>query len=181
MNKDEGGLGVRVSFEAALGELAKKLGSITEGLDKIHTFMTANPIKTPLLRPVLGGYAAANSALTYGFMDCGGPPAGYQREIRWFMVFPPDPTVALATAVCVPMVLGPGQYQDTATEPSAFTQVAGVFTTMPAKFTMAHNELTLQYPQHLFIMFKALANNQQINCFGQAWDYKLTTRVSEPL
>jgi hypothetical protein len=181
MSKDDGATGLRISFEAMLGQLASTMGSVTEGLDRIHKFMSANPIRTPLLRPVLGSYVAASSALTYGFMDCGGPPAGFQREIRWFVVYPPDPTVALATAVCVPMVLGAGQYQDTATEPTAFTQVAGVFTTMPAKFIMAHNELTLQYPQHLFIMFKALANNQQINCFGQAWDYDISTRVSEPL
>jgi hypothetical protein len=181
MSRDTDGPGVHLSVDAMLGNLTHTLGSITEGLDKIHKFMTDNPVRTPILRPVLGGYAAASSALTYGFMDCGGPPAGFQREIRWFMVFPPDPAVALATAVCVPMILGPGQYQDTATEPSAFTQVAGLFSTMPVKFTMAHNEMTLQYPQHLFIMFKGLANSQQINCFGQAWDYKLTTRVSEPL
>lgn len=169
----DGGAGLSIDISASLG-------AIKDTMDKIHRFLTANPVQTPLVRPILGAYVAAAAALTYGFMDCGGPPAGWVREIRWFHVWGADPFTAI-TGTMVPMIMGAGQYQDTSTEPSAFTQVAGVSAAIPNRFSAAHNELTLRFPQHLFIVFKSLGNNVAVNCFGQAWDHSESTRQSEPV
>lgn len=179
MSKDDGALGVRLSFEAMLGKLSTSMDAITDGLTKIHKFMSANPVRTPILRPILGSYTAAASALTYGFMNCGGPPSGWRREIRWFAVWGADPFTTITGSV-VAIIAGDGQYQDTSTEPSGFTQIATVSGVIPNRFVAYPNELTLMPGQRLILMFKSLGNNVSVNCFGQAWDYKESTLVSEP-
>jgi hypothetical protein len=181
MSRDtDNAMSVRVSFEAMLGKLTDTMGSVTDGLNKIHTWMTANPVRTPVLRPILGSYTAAASALTYGFMNCGGPPAGWRREIRWFAVWGADPFTTI-TGNYVALIAGDGQYQDNSTEPAGFTQIVTTSLAIPSRFTASSNELTLLPGQRLILMFKSLGNNVAVNCFGMAWDYKESTIVSEPM
>lgn len=177
--ESDNAVGLRVSFEAMLGKLTATMGSVSDGLNKIHTWMTANPVRTPLLRAVLGS-AVNSSNLAYIFMNCGGPPAGWRREIRWFAVWGADPFTTISGNV-VAIIAGDGQYQDNATEPAAFTQLATISGTIPNRFSAGSNELTLLPGQRLILMFKGLGNNVQVNCFGQAWDYKESTIISEPM
>lgn len=179
MSRDtDNAMGLRVSFEAMLGQLTNTMGAVNEGLNRIHKFMTANPVQTPVLRAVLGSAVNSNN-LTYIFMNCGGPPSGWRREIRWFAVWGADPFTTI-TGNVVALIAGDGQYQDTSTEPAAFTQVTTISGTIPNRFSAGSNELTLLPGQRLILMFKGLGNNVQVNCFGQAWDRKESTLMAEP-
>ena len=45
------GVGVRVSLEAALGQLSTTMGGISETMTRIHKFLTPNPRQSPIVRP----------------------------------------------------------------------------------------------------------------------------------
>ncbi len=177
----DGATGIRLSFEAMLGKLNDTLGGVASALDRIHKLATPNPIQTPLPRTVLGATAAAATALTYTFMDCGGPPAGFRREIRWFAVWgSPDIFLTLSGVNVIALIAQPNQYADNNTEPN-FTQSLAMPAAVPNRFSATHNEVSFEYPLHLILCFKGLANSQQVNAHGQAWDWDVSSRQSEPL
>lgn len=181
MSRDsDGAVGLRLSFEAMLGKLSAGLDALSDTLAKIHRYLAANPVQTPVLRAFMGNYVAAASATTYGFLDLGGPAAGWRREVRWFCVWGVDPFTTI-TGNVVAFVAAPGQFQDSNTEPAAFPQLAAISGSIPNRFSAGPNEVTLVFPQRFLLGFKSLGNNVAVNAFGQAWDYKESTLVSEPI
>lgn len=180
------GVSVGASIELLLGKLNDTLGSLGDGVAKLHRFMAANPRQSPLSRPLRG--AVVSDGSTYMFIDLGTPSGGRVWDLRRLAV--------LRTT------LAAGGFADAFTQPAnvivgvalmrmpvnnvGAANVTGVDdwivlasgANSPYSTTWSSHQVSVKPGQHVIVVIKATTSADQYFASGQAEEYIESTPES---
>lgn len=181
-DQDGGGVGVRLSLEAAIGQLSTTLGGMKDALDRIHRFMTPNPRHSPIARPIRGAVTVDATPSTYMLMNVGGPTGGRIWDLRRLAVV--RTTVAATgaagdvfTAVASTIV---GLAVTNRAVPNAgVSNVTGIddwillasAANNPLSQTWSAHEATIRAGQQFVVVIKGGLAGDQYSAYGQAEEY----------
>jgi hypothetical protein len=150
------------------------LGGLKDTMDKVHKFLSMNPVQSPIIRPFAG--AGVSDGSTYFAVPVvpAGPTFGRRWDVRRLSTWPggaTDPFAALS-GVTVSVVKFSGVV------PTKGTTAAPFFTDLliapgqcPNDAAVATHQITINPGEVLAFLFKGTANAQALFCAGQAEEY----------
>jgi hypothetical protein len=166
-------VGVKLSLEAAIGQLSETLDGVRGTMDKIHKFLTPNPRHSPIVRPLQA--TGVSDGSTYYAIDLGGPSSGRLWDVRRVGVWAgggtdPFPTVANVTVGLVKIQGGQPSNRGF-TQAPAFFDMALAPSTVPNDADFSIHQLQVKPGEHLMVLLKGTSNAQQYMVSGQAEEY----------
>src|ERR1051326_6522298 len=105
MSNEDQGVGIRAGggIEVAFGRLNDTMQAV---LDHLHKEGEPNKQRSPYPKTRNQNKQAANPALTYTFLDMGGPNAGKIWDVRRYAVSGPDPFTTLTGVSVIAFTAG---------------------------------------------------------------------------
>lgn len=178
------GLQAGVSVQAALGRLSETMDGVNQTVQKLHRFLTPNPITSPIVRPVRG--AVVSDGSTYDYINLGGPVAGRTWDLRRLSVarttlaaggfadLLTQPASVIAGVAIMHMVpTNQGTANVTAYDDLVVSAIAA---NTPVTWTWSAHEVSIRGGQVLVVFIKGTTTNDQYLATGQAEEWLESSR-----
>lgn len=177
---NNGALGIRLSIEAVLGQLSDTLTGIKDTMDKLHKFMTPNPVRSPIVRPLAG--TGVSDGSTYFIIDLGGPISGRRWDVRRVSQWKGggvDPFVAVSgvNVILAKVPAGSVVNKGLTLSQLVILDMVAAPQQCPNDAEYSTSEFTVNYLEHVAVIFKGTSNLDQYVVTGQAVEYLESMRA----
>lgn len=174
MAADGQAVGIRLSVEAALGQISSTLGEMKDTMTRLHKFLQPNPRQSPIVRPLAG--TGISDGSTYFVVDLGGPTAGRTWDVRRVATWlgaGQDPFAAVTgvTVMLAKVPAGSVANKGLTLSQLVLLDVAAAPLQVPNDVEYSAHEFTVRYLEHVALIYKGTSNNQQYVATGQAEEW----------
>ncbi len=164
----DGSAGLEIGFD-----LKAVLGRVSDTLDRVHAWATANTRQSPLVRKLAA--SAVSDGSVYFYVSLGGPTGGRIWDVRRAAQWPggaTDPFTALGSVTVALAVMSNNQVPNKGTATCApMLDLALAPQQCPNDASFNVHTLTVRFNEALVMIFKGTANTQALMCSGQVEEY----------
>lgn len=178
MSADQGAVGIRVSIEAALGQISSTLGEMKDTMTRLHKFLAPNPRQSPIVRPLAG--TGISDGSTYFIVDLGGPTAGRIWDVRRVATWKGggvDPFAAVTgvTVMLAKVPAGAVTGKGVTLNQLVILDMAAAPLQVPNDVEYSAHEFSVKYLEHVALIYKGTTNLDQYVATGQAEEWVEST------
>jgi hypothetical protein len=163
--------GVKLSLDLVLGRLNDTMDSVNSGIDLLKGYFKAARQQVPIQRRLNSSLVTDTVALTYYYIDMGGPTTGRVWDVMRYTVSGADPFTTVAGSVI--SFIGRAAPQNGNAQPPGYLDLLDLPAgSLPNSDTFGRDTITLLEGDHLIFAFKGLPANTSILATTQVLEYR---------